>query len=313
MTPRAPTERRRAANTVRVRPTGSVWTPTSASRGTSERPTRATPARELRPTRAGAIWRDAAIPTNADEGAEEHAASHAQIGGRVFVSWRAISGLMVAALGLIMALLFASDTFYVNTISVTGLDTLTRDDVFTLSGLRQLHLFWVDPVEVERALLQSPAIATARVLVNMPPDGVQIVIQEREPALIWEQAGLVSWVDVVGRVMQPREDRPSLLRITADPDIDGAPPATIERDIVTGALQLHQLLTDVPSFRYHPDKGLGYNDPRGWEAWFGTGTTMPQRVTVYRAIIADLARRGIPFREVNVTDPDAPVYCCRGN
>ncbi len=283
-------------------------------------PERAAPAprqsRELRAVRNPAIWRDATIPApQTDEIAHTGGrdSAHAQIGGRVFVSWRVFSGLLVAALILTIGLLFASDAFYVNTITVTGLDTLTRTDVFTLSGLRQLHLFWVDPLQVERALLQSPAIANAQIVVGFPPEGVQIVIQEREPALVWEQAGLVSWVDVIGRVMQPREERSTLLRVTTDPQIEGAVAATVELDIVTGALQLHQLLPDVPTLRYHPDKGLGYNDPRGWEAWFGTGTTMPQRVTVYNAIIADLAQRRIPFRELNVTDPDAPVYCCRGN
>jgi len=261
----------------------------------------------MRMTRTPAIWRpDAAAPP-------VEAPDHARLAGRVFISWRAVSALIAAAMIGILTWMFTADAFYIQSIRVTGLNTLTNRDIIQLAGLERLHLFWVDPAEVERALLTSPVIASARVTVEMPPAGVHIFIQEREPALIWEQGGESVWVDVQGRIMAQRQERAGLLRIAADPLVEGAPPPVLDLDIVTGALQLSQLIPNLTTLRYHPDKGLGYNDPLGWEVWFGAGADMPQKVLVYDAVVADLARRGIVFRELNVADPDQPVYCCRGN
>jgi hypothetical protein len=61
--------------------------------------------------------------------------------------------------------------------------------------------------------------------------------------------------------------------------------------------------------RYHPDKGLGYQDARGWNAWLGTGTNMPEKILIYNAIVANLQARGITPSEINVSNPDAPFYC----
>ncbi len=261
----------------------------------------------MRTNRTPAIWRaDAAAPL-------VETPDHAHLGGRVFISWRAISALMAAALIGLLVWMFTADDFYIQRVRVTGLKTLSAHDVAQLAGLERLHLFWVDPAQVEQALLTSPVIASARVTVKMPPDGVQILIQEREPALIWEQGGESVWSDVQGRVMEQRQERPDLLRIAAEPLIEGEAPPLLDLDIVTGALQLSQLIPNLSVLRYHPDKGLGYNDPRGWEVWFGAGTDMPQKVIVYDAVVADLTQRGVVFRELNVTDPDQPVYCCRGN
>jgi hypothetical protein len=264
--------------------------------------------------RSPALWRDPASTLPAP--AEEMAAAvtgHVQLGGRMFVSWRVFSGMLAALLLLVLALMFASETFYVTDLAISGLETISAREVAELSGVERMHLFWLDPEQITAALLQSPAIARAQVMVNFPPQGVQIVIQEREPALVWEQAGVASWVDVQGRVMRQREDRPDLLRVAADPLLEGEVGEALDVDIVTGALQLHQLLPDVPTLRYHPDRGLGYNDPRGWAIWFGTGTTMPDKYVVYTAVVQDLLARGVVFQELNISDPNAPVYCCRGN
>lgn len=261
----------------------------------------------MRMNRTPAIWRTdlAASPVEAPD--------HAQLGGRVFISWRAVSAAIAAAMIGILVWMFTADDFYIQRVRVTGLETLSANEIARLAGLERLHLFWVDPAQVEAALLTSPLIASARVIVEMPPEGVHIVIQERQPALVWEQGGESVWVDVGGRVMEQRQERSGLLRIVADPLVEGEAPPALDLDIVTGALQLSQLIPNLSTLRYHPDKGLGYNDPRGWEVWFGAGTDMPQKVIVYDAVVADLARRGIVFRELNVTDPDQPVYCCRGN
>jgi cell division septal protein FtsQ len=255
------------------------------------------------------IWRG---PLTADEPIQAPEQAHGGT-GRVFVSWRIFSALIVVALMTVMFVFFGSDYFYVHSVGVGGLHYLTKEEVFSLSGIANMHIFWVDPAAVRTALLRSPTIADATVNVTWPPNMVQIVIQEREPALVWEQAGVATWIDLQGRVMRQREDRPDLLRVSADGADLGplGPQDSVDEDAVSGALQLRTLFPDISVLRYNAEKGLGYVDQKGWDAWFGVGTDMPERILIYNAIVADLQSRGIQPSEVNVENPDAPFYCSK--
>lgn len=229
----------------------------------------------------------------------------------MFVSWRVFSGMIVVSLLAVLFLLFGADSFYVHSIAVGGTRYMTKEDVFALAGIANMHLFWLDPAEIRTNILRSPTLADAQVYISWPPNMVQVVVQEREPALVWEQEGVATWIDLQGRVMRQWEDRPDLLRISVETPTDGplSPETAIDTAIVNGALQLHELMPDRPAFRYHPEKGLGYTDTPGWNVWFGVGTDMPEKILIYNAIVGNLQARGLQPSEVDVIDPDAPYYC----
>ncbi|MBZ0288408.1 MAG: FtsQ-type POTRA domain-containing protein, partial [Anaerolineae bacterium] len=209
------------------------------------------------------------------ESADDRPAVQHGVRGRVFVSWRLFSALIILILILVLWLFFSADLFYVHSVAVGGLQYLTKEEVFALSDIANMHIFWIDPQTVRQAILRSPTVADARVEVGWPPNMVQIIVEERQPALVWEQAGVATWIDLQGRIMQQREDRPDLLRISRVPAVGEAPAPLgpndrLDANIVNGALQLKSLYPNVTVLRYHPDKGLGFGDAGGWEAWFGT-------------------------------------------
>jgi cell division septal protein FtsQ len=277
-----------------------------ATRSRERRPRRRGEARESLTSREPAIYRGNMAPAYDPE------RSNAQVLTRSsFVSWRIFSALIVASLMLVLSLLFSSDAFYIHSVAVGGLRYLTESEIFALSGIADLHIFWVDPVEVRARLLQSPTIADATVNVGWGTPMVQIVVEEREPALVWEQAGIATWVDVNGRVMRQREDRPDIIRVSNDDPLADVPGGRIDTDIIAGALQLHSLLPDIPALRYNEEYGLGYNDERGWQVWLGTGTGMPEKILIYNAIVADFDQQGFIPTAVYVTDPDHPYFCCQ--
>lgn len=263
-----------------------------------------------RSNRTPGIWRGPLSPTRqTTRPPVQHGAR-----GRDFFGWRIISGLLVIGLGAVLFLFFSTNVFYIHSIAVGGLQYLTREEVFTLSGIANVHVFWVDPVKVRQNILRSPSVAEAQVQVGWPPTMVQVVIEERQPALIWAQAGVTTWIDLQGRVMLLRADQPGLIQIVADSTF-GDPPGPnvqLEAGIVSGALQLQSLFPNLSRLRYHPEKGLGYNDERGWEVWFGIGTNMPDKIRVYDAIVENLLGRGRQPTQVNVANPHAPYYSVRG-
>ncbi len=256
-----------------------------------------------RNSRAPGIWRGPL--RTADRPKVEHG-----VRDRSFVGWRLISGLIVVGLFGVLFVFFSADAFYVHSIAVGGLQDLTKEEVFALTDIADMHIFWVDPDQVRESLLRSPTVADAQVAVGWPPQMVKVTIEERQPALVWEQAGVATWIDLQGRVMRLRDERPDLIRIVTESQIDGplGPNVQLETGTVSGALQLDSLYPEIDVLRYHPEKGLGYTDGRGWEAWFGTGTDMPEKLIVYEALVENLVGRGIQPGEINVANRHAPFY-----
>jgi hypothetical protein len=261
-------------------------------------------------SRSPAIWRGPLTSPDAEREDVEHGVRPRGM------SWRLVSAAIVVCLIVVLTLFFTFDAFYVHSISVGGLRYMTVEEVFALSGIvvpgeGNQHLFWLDLEAIRQSILRSPTVADVRVYIDWPPNMVQIIIEERQPALVWEQGGVAVWLDLQGRVMRQREDRPDLLRISVTGFMDEAlleAEARVDADIVTGALQLQELLTDVPLLRYDPAKGLGFQDSRGWEAWFGVGTGMAERLLIYNALVNDLVGRGIQPGEINISNPDRPYY-----
>ncbi|MBN1564157.1 MAG: FtsQ-type POTRA domain-containing protein [Anaerolineae bacterium] len=221
-------------------------------------------------------------------------------------SWRTVSGLLVIGLMGVLYLFLTMDAFFVSAVAIGGEKYLTREEIFRFSDVAQQHIFWIDPAHVEARLESVPNIAEAVVYVGWPPDMLQIVVVEREPALIWEQ-GIRVWVDVNGIVMTQREDRTDLLRIVVrdaeDPISVGE---RIPQSIVDGALYLHKR-QNISVLLYNPEKGLGHLNPSGWTVWFGTGEDMDTKLLVYNELVAEI-RGVLQPGEIFMNDPDRPYY-----
>ena len=225
------------------------------------------------------------------------------------VSWRAVSGLLVVGLSMILYLFLTTNAFFVRSMAIGGEKYLSREEIFRYSDIAQKHIFWVDAAEVEKRLKSVPNIADADVLVGWPPDMVQIVVVEREPALTWEQ-GVRVWVDVNGIVMKQREDRPDLLRIVV-PERDGpdqrggSHPAD---DCRWRAATAQTRMPNMDVLLYDPLKGLGYHDGRGWTVWFGTGEDIDTKLLVYNAAGEENRDQGPARRDCGVRSGPALLY-----
>lgn len=229
------------------------------------------------------------------------------------INWRLLSGMILVCLGLVLFLFFSADVFYVRAIGVSGARYLEEEEIFRLAEIAEAHVFWIDPEEVRQRIMQFPAIADAQISIGWPPTMVRITITEREPALIWQQAGVEVWVDIHGNVLMiPPEDRADLLRVEVmgvDDPISNM--EKVSQDVVNGARLLRDLIPNAPVLQYDPVKGLGFSDPAGWRAWFGSGQDMPTKILIYQRLTAELAARGVTPSEINLVNPDAPYICER--
>jgi cell division protein FtsQ len=90
---------------------------------------------------------------------------------------------IISAILLICALVFAAyEILKVRNITVSGCETISTENVITLSGLKKGEsIFLVDAEKIRKALASDPYIAPVNVAVEYP-DSVAITIKERKEA-----------------------------------------------------------------------------------------------------------------------------------
>lgn len=84
--------------------------------------------------------------------------------------------------------------------------------------------------------------------------------------------------------------------------------AFVPEPVLAGALQLRELRPNIDKLTYKPSDGLGYQDGRGWMAYFGAGRDMHQKLVVYETIVANLLERGLRPAYISVANQYKPYY-----
>ena len=227
--------------------------------------------------------------------------------------WRIISGVLCVLFGLLLVIFFTSDVFYVRAIQVRGNDFITREEVFAYSDLANYHMFWLDPADIRRKLLRSASVADISVEVGWPPDLVTLLVQERQPALVYSDGGQETWIDVQGRAMPARAEMPGLLHVNLVRAGNDQPLSTagdFDKDMVLGALRLRQILPEGAHLDFHPAHGLGWTNELGWQVWMGADSAevMNEKIKIYAVLVENLSSRAIDVAELNIANPDAPFY-----
>src|SRR5690606_17912624 len=122
--------------------------------------------------------------------------------------WVSLALALVAAGGL--SFLFTSEMFVVSRVEVGGTTYVPAEEIYTLSAIADKHILQVNPEEVAQRVASSPSLEAAEVIVEWPAR-VIILVQEREPAIVWEQGEWRYWVDSRGRLMPERVEMPALV------------------------------------------------------------------------------------------------------
>jgi cell division protein FtsQ len=231
--------------------------------------------------------------------------------------WRYVSLGMVFVLLSILAFLFNADLFVVKAAEIGDARYVPVEEIFAESGVAGQRIMMIDPEAVERRLELSPSVDSAEVRVQWPAR-VIIRIREREPALIWEQAGNRYWVDLNGHLMVERRPLDTLLLVVNEgSEIPFQCPGplcvkqdeiTIDPEVVRGAQHLKTLRSNIDVLYYDPVRGLSYQDGRGWRAYFGIGATMDVKLITYETLVATLEAQGIRPLYIDVSNPNAPYY-----
>jgi cell division septal protein FtsQ len=203
------------------------------------------------------------------------------------------------------------DRFYINTVKVTGNVLVPADEIAKASGILGLQVFWLNASEVGARLPKSlPSIKSARVGCQLLGP-CTIAVQERRPVIAWQFGNAVTWIDAdsvtfAARAITNTADAPITVEALQGPALFSGSQA--DARIVQATLSVAQNLPEVQRYRYTEAHGLEFDDARGFVVYLGLGPDMAERVSVWKALSADLDARQVQPRFVDVRYPAAPYY-----
>ncbi len=227
-------------------------------------------------------------------------------------TWRAqrpkIFALMLTLLvGAGLCLAFATDTFYVFDLQVTGTRTLTLAEVEKASGIVGYNLFFIDARAVEQALAKLPEVKSARVTTRIP-NQVTVDIEERKPEITWLRGGEMYWVDAAGSAFRARAhlaELPVLRDLDQNPIIPGQ---RAQPDAVAAFWTFRAAYPDGPrSLEWSAARGLTFTDERGWRIYLGDAEEMAGKVATLRALVQQLVSRNVRVQFIDFSKGD-PYY-----
>ena len=250
------------------------------------------------------------------------------------LGWRAISLLMVLMMVASLFLIWKAPVFQVNSMVAVGLKRLTVSDLNAVMRTSGKSVFTINPKVLDQALHQAfPELAKISIKLNLPAS-VKVVVTEREPIIDWTQDGNETWVDAEG-VSFPARGEPGkpLLKVEGH----GTPPSSeqavsadnlqalpesqavaattitstlkLSPDLVSAIMALGEKVPADTLLVYDSVRGLGWNDPKGWEVFFGSeDQDMQMKLTVYQALVDRLESEGIQPALISVEYVHAPYY-----
>ncbi len=241
---------------------------------------------------------------------------------RLHVGWRIISAILVGVLGYLLYLYSYSPVFRVSASDVDGLERITKHDVNIVANVSEQPVFAIDPDKVEQNIREAFFdLSDVSVEVSVPAS-VNVFVEERKPILVWHQEGQTIWVDSSGVAFPPRGDsQPSVVvnavdalsigsttfdmeMLTADESTRFLPPQLISAIL---AISIHA--PENTPLVYTADHGLGWQDPRGWDVYFGIDLKdIEMKLLVYDAIVSYVEKAGIQPTVISVEYVHAPYY-----
>jgi hypothetical protein len=231
---------------------------------------------------------------------------------------RMLSFVVVALLATALYFAFNSPQLRVAQAQVSGNRMLTPQDINTSLNIAGKPVFLLIPSELEKRLrLSYPELLSAKVEISLP-NTVSVQIAERQPVIRWQQGDGYTWVAEDGIAFRPHGDDTGLISVVAlsAPPVEGlvspdelTPAPFISPDLVQTVKGLAAHVPPGVPILYDAKSGFGWNDPRGWRAYFGmTARDVELKMRVYESLVTSLIQRGIQPALINVTYPAAPYY-----
>ena len=244
-------------------------------------------------------------------------------------SWRLLSGLIAVGMIVLLFMMGTSTAFAVDQVNLSGGIRIPAEEIAQKLDLQGEPIISVVPNEVENQILEAfPDIKAAEVNVNMPA-GIDILIEERIPALLWlKNEDVVYWIDQDGFAFTVRGEATLPIRVYANSEPPHplgwvAPELKLEDDeteieealplvdpaFVTTVQKLNSIKPAESPMLYDEMNGLGWMDPHGWQVYFGDDDeNIDLKLIEYTKIVETILDRNLQPVLISMEFLHAPYY-----
>lgn len=232
---------------------------------------------------------------------------------------RWLSGLLCAALIFILYSVWTSATFKLSGAEISGNQRLVETEINAALRVIGQPIFVAIPAKMTENLLNDyPDLSSVDVHVAFP-NRIIVNVIERTPLIAWYQDGKMAWLDAQGMAFPPRGQPGNLISVVANGDpppvqVDPAQstsqkPPFLDPALVQVITVLYPHIPGGASLLYDTQFGLGWQDMRGWQVYFGQNSDdIPMKLNVYQAIVDRLTNQGIRPALISVEYLDAPFF-----
>lgn len=255
---------------------------------------------------------------------------------RLRVGWRLLSLALTIFFGVLLYQFWNSPGYKVQAAEVDGLQRLNSTEVNAVLGVDGAPIFAVNVAAAQARLEDAfPEFSDIHIAVALP-NKVSVSLSERQPVLVWQQNGRTLLVDLSGVAFPLRgESAPAdLPMVEAQDTVQAALPMVLSPEAYTSleAAQAAQeaqqavassllsdkmvaavlaLSKDAPAntpLVYDNQRGLGWQDERGWKVYFGDAQDIEMKLNVYNAMVAQLSAEDIQPSLISVEFVHAPYF-----
>lgn len=255
---------------------------------------------------------------------------------RVRVGWRLLSLALTVFFGVLLYQYWNSPGYKVQVVEVEGLQRLSSAEVNAVLSLANEPIFAVDVAAAQASLEKTfPEFYDIQVTIDLP-NQVTVSLTERTPVLVWQQDGRSLLVDqegvafplrgeslpaglpVVQAENMPQIAMPLVLAPEAYTSLEAVQAAqqaqqaattgVISDKIVSAVLALAQNAPADTALAFDNQRGLGWQDERGWKVYFGDAQDIEMKLNVYHAMVAQLGAQEIQPSLISVEFVHAPYF-----
>ena len=229
--------------------------------------------------------------------------------------WRLLSGPMVLALSFGLYTFISAPQFRVSNVEVAGLERISSIEINAVLGIQGVAIFSLTPQSIEQNLRAAfPELTELDITITFPAQ-VKVEAAERRPVIAWIQEDFSAWVDQYGIAFRERGASDNLVRVMAIQTPTLPETATPVQDqiltpeMVDAILMLNLQVPAGTDMLYHPEHGLGWQDPQGWQVFFGHDPDdMETRMSIYAELVKELVEIGIKPVMISMEFLHAPYY-----
>ena len=221
---------------------------------------------------------------------------------------RIFSGVLLFLLGVLLLYFFISHNFYVYDIQLKETELVSPQEVFAASGLEGMSVFYIKPAEVEDRLSRLSRVKEAHVHCGFP-NKVQVILQERKTAFVWQWGNEVWGVDEEGMLLPPSLVHEGALWVEDHRRVStaqGQPVAEeLDQELIASVLEAKYELPEVTRFMLDATYGLSFQSSLGYSVRLGQGQ-ISRKLAVWRILESEWAVRGVKLAHMDLRFPDSP-------